>query len=101
MFTCGLEIGLRVQNRVGINSASGFCVGTDAVEYIQAEVYRKVATFADDTKLFRMVKNKAACKELLKYLAKLSEWTTEWWMEFDVDKCKMMHMGKHYSKIYT
>ena len=53
----------------------------------------EVAKFADDTKLFRVVKTRRDCEELQKDLSKLEEWAAKWQMRFNVGKCKVMHIG--------
>ena len=58
--------------------------------------------FADDSKIFtRIVTNKknkqkiGDGKEVLQDdLNKVLEWAKMWKMEFNIDKCKMMHLGK-------
>ena len=58
--------------------------------------------FADDSKLFsRIVKTKSKSKvaeadndqKLQKDLDKVVEWAKKWKMEFNVQKCKIMHLG--------
>uniref|UniRef100_A0A8C3FHN3 Reverse transcriptase domain-containing protein n=1 Tax=Chrysemys picta bellii TaxID=8478 RepID=A0A8C3FHN3_CHRPI len=62
---------------------------------LEKGVNSEVANFADDTKLLKIVKTKADCEELQKDLTKLSDWATKWPMKFNVDKCKVMHLGKN------
>uniref|UniRef100_A0A8C3FA90 Reverse transcriptase domain-containing protein n=1 Tax=Chrysemys picta bellii TaxID=8478 RepID=A0A8C3FA90_CHRPI len=62
---------------------------------LEKGVNSEVAKFADDTKLLKIVKTKADCDELQKDLTKLSDWTTKWQMKCNVDKCKVMHIGKN------
>ncbi|CAM5124147.1 unnamed protein product [Natator depressus] len=61
---------------------------------LEKGVNSEVAKFSDDTKLLKIVKTKADCEELQKGLTKLSDWATKWQMKFNVDKCKVMHIGK-------
>ncbi|CAM4644795.1 unnamed protein product [Lepidochelys kempii] len=58
-------------------------------------VNSEVAKFADDTKLLKIVETKADCEELQKDLTKLSDSATKWQMKFNVDKGKVMHIGKN------
>ncbi|CAM5084504.1 unnamed protein product, partial [Eretmochelys imbricata] len=67
---------------------------------LEKGVNSEVEKFADDTKLFKIVKTKADCEELQKDLTKLSDWATKWQMKFNMDKCKVMHIGKN-SPNYT
>ncbi|CAM5165838.1 unnamed protein product [Natator depressus] len=62
---------------------------------LEKGVNSEVAKFADDTKLLKIVKTQADCEELQKDLSKLGDWATKWQMKFNVDKCKVMHIGKN------
>ncbi|CAM5106410.1 unnamed protein product [Eretmochelys imbricata] len=62
---------------------------------LEKGINSEVAKFADDTKLFKIVKTKADCEELQKALTKLTDWATKWQMKLNVDKCKVMHTGKN------
>uniref|UniRef100_K7F0M2 Reverse transcriptase domain-containing protein n=1 Tax=Pelodiscus sinensis TaxID=13735 RepID=K7F0M2_PELSI len=62
---------------------------------LEKGVSSEVVKFADDTKLFRIVKTEADCEGLQEDLTKLSDWATKWQMKFNVDKCKVMHIGKN------
>ncbi|EMP29807.1 hypothetical protein UY3_13071 [Chelonia mydas] len=61
---------------------------------LEKGVNSEVATFTDDTKLLKIVQSQADCEELQKDLS-LGDWATKWQMKFSVDKCKVMHIGKH------
>ena len=61
-----------------------------------------IKMFADDTKLFRTVKYIDDCNILQNDLDTLSQWTNEWLLSFNVDICKVMHIGKNNPKLeYT
>ena len=61
-----------------------------------------IKMFADDTKLFRTVKTIDDCNILQNDLNTLSQWTNDWLLSFNVDKCKVMHIGKNNPKLdYT
>ncbi|CAM5147952.1 unnamed protein product [Eretmochelys imbricata] len=62
---------------------------------LEKGVNSEVAKFADDTKLLKIAKTQADYEELQKDLSKLGDWATKWQMKFIVDKCKVMHIGKH------
>ena len=55
--------------------------------------------FADDTKLFRTVKTIDDCNILQNDLNTLNPWTNDWLLSFNVDKCKVMHIGKNNPKL--
>ena len=66
-------------------------------------VVSPLSLFADDSKIFTRIvseKNKKGTDNvngnevLQEYLNKIREWADKWKMEFNVDKCKIMHLGK-------
>ena len=54
--------------------------------------------FADDTKIVRQVGDRVECDDMQRYLDIMVEWADRWQMEFNVDKCKVMHIGKKNAK---
>lgn len=48
----------------------------------------KIATFADDTKLFQLIRTREDCEVLQRDLYKLGEWVTQWQIKFSVAKVK-------------
>ena len=72
---------------VFINDLDGAAPGID--------ILRK---FADDTKLGHQVKTDRGCGELQEALNQLCEWANLWGMEFNVSKCKVMHIGRNNPK---
>lgn len=60
----------------------GVCVGTNSVCHIKNDqekgVNNKVAKYADETKLFKVIKNKMDYEDLQKNLALPSDWATKW-----------------------
>ena len=59
-----------------------------------AEELELLLKFADDTKGLKEVAGEADRVKLQSTLDKLSQWATTWSMEFNVDKCKVMHVGR-------
>ena len=55
-------------------------------------------TFADDTKLGHKVSTDRDREVLQDCLNKLLVWATEWCMEFNVKKCKILHTGRNNNK---
>ena len=49
--------------------------------------------FADDTKIYRCVQTPNEGAELQKDLDRLEEWSKDWMLYFNVEKCKVMHFG--------
>ena len=61
----------------------------------------KISKFADDTKMGINADSDAAVKQLQEDLRKLGEWSKKWQMPFNLDKCKIMHIGhKNKNEIY-
>ncbi|XP_073516627.1 uncharacterized protein [Phyllobates terribilis] len=57
-------------------------------------LHSKIAIFADDTKLCKVVNTDEDRAQLQEDLDKLGSWAKKWQMGFNADKCKVMHMGK-------
>jgi len=49
--------------------------------------------FANDTKLWRKVKTEEDKKMLQEDTDKLNNWSEDWLLKFNVDKCKKMNTG--------
>ena len=67
---------------------------------LPTELLTKLSLFADDSKLFaRILTNKPTpgdgngSRTLQEDLDKVAMWAEKWKMEFNVDKCKIMHLG--------
>ena len=52
-----------------------------------------MSKFADDTKLCHKAKSTNDIMELQEDITKLVEWANKWQMNFNVDKCSVMHIG--------
>jgi len=61
---------------------------------LEEEVVSKVFKFADDTKLFRQDCDTVDAVGMQEDLDRLVEWDDKWQMQFNVSKCKVMHVGK-------
>ena len=54
-----------------------------------------VKMFADDTKVFIKVKTTEDCVKLQEDINWLSdEWSRDWMLKFNTNKCKRMHLGQ-------
>jgi len=58
------------------------------------EVISLLSLFADDTKLFRRIISENDREILQKDLDNIAKWADKWKMEFNVGKCKIMHLGR-------
>ena len=65
------------------------------------EVVSKVKNFADDTKIYRTIKEESDHISLQQDLLKLQDWAKTWQMKFHPDKCKLMTInGKETDRKY-
>ncbi len=62
----------------------------DLPEAVSSDIF----LFADDTKIFKAIKDKEDQKKLQKDLDALNEWSEKWLLKFHPGKCKHMHVGK-------
>ena len=53
-----------------------------------------ILKFADDTKIFGKVTDQISRDTLQEDLTKLYNWSQDWQMDFNVEKCKVMHIGR-------
>ena len=60
-----------------------------------ASLINLLLKFADDTKGMQAIKTDQDKDLLQETLDKLYEWSQTWGMEFNVDKCKIMHVGRN------
>jgi len=60
---------------------------------IDEVVNSKLLKFADDTKIFNKVNSVEKVENLRTDLRSLVSWSKEWQMVFNLDKCKVMHLG--------
>jgi hypothetical protein len=61
---------------------------------IDEGILSKISKFADDTKLCREIGSELDAKILQEDLKRLSQWSEDWQMLFNIDKCAVMHIGK-------
>ena len=62
----------------------------------------KISKFADDTKLGHSVNTQESRLQLQHAIDKVTQWSDKWQMSFNLDKCKVMHLGHDNQKhIYT
>lgn len=61
----------------------------DMPDLVSSDVY----LFADDTKIFKIIKTSEDTSLLQKDLDKLTVWSDTWLLKFHPEKCKHMHIG--------
>ena len=59
-----------------------------------AELIELILKFADDTKGLKQIKDDSDRKKLQDTLDELVRWSQSWCMEFNISKCKIMHVGR-------
>ena len=60
---------------------------------LDSDITCKISTFADDTKIGNRADNETNALKLQNDLDKVVSWANKWEMEFNLDKCKVMHVG--------
>ena len=68
------------------------------IDDIDVGIVSNILKFADDTKIYGKVRNPDGVENLQKDLDKLWSWSEKWQMSFNVDKCKVMHIGYYNEK---
>lgn len=58
-------------------------------------ILSKLEKFADDTKIARSVSNDREVDILREDLSKIFQWSIDWQMLFNLDKCTVMHLGRN------
>ena len=54
-----------------------------------------VDMFADDTKIYRAIRNENDAEQLQRDINKIVEWSKTWMMKFNVSKCKHMRISRN------
>ena len=62
---------------------------------IDSGITSNISKFADDTKLGGVCRNHSEYNTIQDDLNKLGEWSKKWFMSFNANKCKVMHLGKN------
>ena len=62
----------------------------DLPDLLKSTVY----LFADDTKIFKIIKEEKDRDTLQKDLDSLNKWSETWLLKFHPDKCKFLHIGR-------
>ena len=53
-----------------------------------------ISKFADDSKIGKIIRSESDVKDLQGDLDRLNEWVVRWQMDFDIDMCKVMNVGR-------
>ena len=65
---------------------------------LETDLLSKIGKFADDTKMSKRVNSLLDAEVLRDDLRKLYEWARSWQMQFNKDKCVVMHIGRKNNK---
>ena len=57
-----------------------------------------VKIFADDTKVYKGIESEDDVKELQMAIDEMYQWTQKWLLNFNKEKCKILHLGKKNEK---
>jgi len=63
------------------------------INNIDININNVILKFADDTKMFAAVADTNAIESLRSDLRRLYEWSNDWLMLFNMDKCKVLYFG--------
>ena len=84
---------LPVLSGVPQGSVLGPCLFVIYINDIDDNVSSKILKFADDTKITASIYSVEEQHILQTDLTRLMEWSEEWQMKFNVNKCKVMYLG--------
>lgn len=65
------------------------------VNDIPSEVKCQVKMFADDTKVWNVLRTDQDVKDLQTDIDTLQDWSSKWLLDFNIEKCKTLHMGSN------
>jgi hypothetical protein len=85
----------RVTSGVPQGSVLGPVLFLIYINDLESGLISKLGKFADDTKLCKSVNTAEDTEILQKDLDKLHEWSSEWQMQFNVEKCSVIHAGRN------
>ena len=82
-----------VTSSVPQSSVLGLLLFLIYINDLDTNIVRKTSKFADETKLCQRGRNPNDTMELQEDINKLVEWAIKWKINFNVDKCSVMHIG--------
>jgi ribonucleases P/MRP protein subunit RPP40 len=83
----------KVYSGVPQGSVLGPILFTIFINDLDEDIVNRILKFADDTKLIGKAHSQQDIDSIRKDLDKLTLWAEQWQMGFNVDKCKIMHLG--------
>ena len=85
---------IRVWSGVPQGSVLGPVLFLVFINDLDQGIASSILKFADDTKLFKEVRHNTDCEALQRDLDNVVLWAQKWQMQFNVKKCKVMHVGR-------
>ena len=79
-------------------SVLGPLLFTIFINDIDENLTNRLLKFADDTKILGKVSSHQDAQSMREDLKKISKWSETWQMNFNLEKCKVMHLGPRNSK---
>lgn len=84
-----------VKSGVPQGSVLGPLLFTIFIDDLDEGLSNSVKKFADDTKLFGRASTEDQVNSIREDLDKLQVWADKWHMKFNIEKCKVMHLGSN------
>jgi len=84
---------MRILNGVPQGSVLGALLFLVYINDLDTGLINELLKFADDTKVFGKVTDGSESESIQEDLNRLVNWADRWKMEFNVKKCKLMHVG--------
>ena len=84
----------KVVSGVPQGSVLGPVLFTIFINDLDQGLINRILKFADDTKVIGKVTCEEDVKQLREDLQKLVDWSVKWQLDFNVEKCKVMHVGR-------
>ena len=76
-----------------------FIIFIDDIDECIESLLALILKFADDTKIVKRIRSQAENNEMQVIINNLSNWAKKWQMYFNIDKCKILHLGKNNPKV--
>ena len=64
------------------------------INNLEDGITNRMSKFADNTRMFGRINYTQDVENMQRDLDKLLKWMVEWLMMFNIQKCKVMHVGK-------
>ena len=64
-------------------------------------VKSKIYLFADDTKILNKIQSLQDSTNLQEDINPLGKWSNDWLLQFNLDKCHVLTLGKHYNIVHA